>query len=322
MIRSGVIGKTGRLRLCKNCGIEFARKPSELGGFCSRQCYLAHGRAGLRRTMKTFVCQGCSAEVTRWQKVIKAGKGKFCSPRCYYAWKVAHPTPHPSAIPCPVCGKDFVPYGNQRTCSMTCRLAKGNKKRQRACAHCGKTFEARQPSSSNKYCDISCMGAASRLPQREFDCLGCGKHVVLPMVRTRARKFCCRECQSGYMQGPQHPLFRGNRRGYRGKNWHRQAALARERDGGICQGCRITCVQKASVDHIVPFRLTKQYGEREGKDPNDLRNLLSLCRSCHAKKTQAEPRLLRGDVIGFLAAVRVFLPADRVESALRLWGLL
>jgi hypothetical protein len=67
--------------------------------------------------------------------------------------------------------------------------------------------------------------------------------------------------------------------------------------------------------------LTREYGEREGKDPNDLHNLMSLCRSCHAKKTHAERKLLRGDVIGFLAAVRVFMLIDRVESALAFWGL-
>ena len=123
------------------------------------------------------------------------------------------------------------------------------------------------------------------------------------------------------MQGENHPLFRGNRRGYRGANWHKQAALARERDGGLCQGCGALCNEKASVDHIVPFRLTREYGAHESKDPNDLHNLISLCRSCHAKKTQAERKLLKGDVIGFLSVVRVFMPIDKVEAALIFWGL-
>lgn len=69
-----------------------------------------------------------------------------------------------------------------------------------------------------------------------------------------------------------------------------------------------------SVDHIVPFRLVKE---------NLLLNLISLCRDCHAVKTAIEARLLGGDILGFLAELRIRQwPMDRVEAALRHYKLL
>lgn len=76
-----------------------------------------------------------------------------------------------------------------------------------------------------------------------------------------------------------------------------------------------------SVDHIVPYRIAKVIGADIGINPNDLRNLLCMCRSCHMKKTAVETLLLKGDVMGFLSGMAVFNLGDRVMAALRLFKL-
>jgi hypothetical protein len=73
------------------------------------------------------------------------------------------------------------------------------------------------------------------------------------------------------------------------------------------------------VDHIVPFRMCKTY--EDGRDPNNLRNLICLCRSCHAKKTHMERKVLGGDVMGFISRAKAIVDLDRLLDALDYWGL-
>lgn len=62
----------------------------------------------------------------------------------------------------------------------------------------------------------------------------------------------------------------------------------------------------------------KQAGEEV--DPNDLRNLISLCRSCHQRKTGAiEYLLFAGKLAEFIYAMKDFIPFERFESALLLY---
>ena len=64
----------------------------------------------------------------------------------------------------------------------------------------------------------------------------------------------------------------------------------------------------------------KQNGE--AVDPNDLVNLISLCRSCHQKKTGAiEYLLFSGNVAAFIEAMTGFIPKDRLDAVLALYGL-
>jgi len=60
----------------------------------------------------------------------------------------------------------------------------------------------------------------------------------------------------------------------------------------------------------------------EEHDPNDLDNLVCLCRKCHQKKTTGiERRLLRGDVIGFISKMKSFVGEERTIKALSLYNL-
>jgi hypothetical protein len=195
------------------------------------------------------------------------------------------------------------------------------------CKNCGKDVRLYPSSISKKYCSMKCYIAKKKRP-KAGKCDNCGKEFNRDQwAKTRRRKheFCSRDCQYAYMRGAKHPLWRGNRRHDRGPTWKANQDLARKRDGNACQS--LSCRQlshrkeKASVDHIVPYRLAVKYGAQDGIDPNHQDNLICLCRGCHARKTQSESRLLRGDMIGFRSDMQTLIPSDRLEAALSLWGL-
>jgi len=267
--------------------------------------------------MHTFPCKGCGKEVTKWIKE----KGKFCTARCYYAWKVQE-----RGRKCKGCGKRYTSFFDRLFCSAECRQIFIKAKKEKVCKQCGKVFIKNIPSSSKTYCSRKCAGLAHRLKSREFTCLNCEKHVVTRMIRSRPRKFCSLECRKSYARGKNHPLWRGNSRLERGPTWRGNSRLARERDKRcVAPGCGkegADLGQKLSVDHIVPFRLTVLYGQTDGVDPNHLDNLACLCRAHHGLKTHtAEAKLLRGDLMGFRSDMATILPLDRLERALSLWNL-
>ena len=264
-----------------------------------------------------LVCRNCGIEFCLKKKDAGRSAG-YCTLRCYYSSKTKGKT-----RVCSNCGKTFSNSHALKYCSLGCFKSLQVKRRERTCIQCEGRYHSARPSEHHKYCSRKCAAlAAHSITERTFNCLHCGKEVCVRLVSSRTRKFCSKDCQHAHMKDSNHPLFRGNRRQYRGANWITQSALARDRDGKLCRGCGEACGQRASVDHIVPFRLTRDFAKQDGKDPNDLNNLISLCRSCHSKKTMAERRLLKGDVIGFLNAVRVFMPIDRVEHALEYWGIM
>ena len=133
------------------------------------------------------------------------------------------------------------------------------------------------------------------------------------------------------MKGKSNPLYRGKRRANRGTTWRERSGWARLRDIS-CQ-CLLhdpdytpSRTEELSVDHIVPYRMIMAWNEDESRaevyDPNALENLVSLCRSCHQKKTSSiEALLLKGDVIGFIRKMSPFIDPDRTKTALRLYGL-
>lgn len=64
----------------------------------------------------------------------------------------------------------------------------------------------------------------------------------------------------------------GMGRGYRGSDWGEMRRAALERDGFSCQHCG-SSQKTPDVHHIIPYRLL---------GTNELHNLVSLCKSCHA----------------------------------------
>jgi len=73
---------------------------------------------------------------------------------------------------------------------------------------------------------------------------------------------------------------------YKTPDWRAKRERILVRDAFRCRSCeRVVYGHDANVDHIVPL-------EEGGRD--DDRNLQTLCRSCHGKKTREEQRRRSG----------------------------
>lgn len=83
-------------------------------------------------------------------------------------------------------------------------------------------------------------------------------------------------------------------------------------------GARLTKKIPGHRDHLIPRRFCVVMGF----DPEDRRNILNACPSCHARKKSAENLLFgRGLIIGFLTELnRIGWPAERAKQMLRDFG--
>lgn len=219
---------------------------------------------------------------------------------------------------CGFCGKEFANRNRLVFCSRTCFVARNIARKTRACALCGKLFMIATPCSDQTLCSHQCR-AANLTKTRIGLCKGCGANFKYHGLGRREKKYCSGACLKEHFRGRNHPSFRGLRKAERGHSWGINSAIARDRDGNICQGCGGSGRQRSSVDHIIPFRWAVLYAQNDGLDPNALVNLIALCRRCHSRKTHAEYILLRGDFEGFRDAVREIIPSDRLAEALSFW---
>lgn len=253
-----------------------------------------------------YVCTGCSKEFFRPKRTGRNRSRKpFCSSPCWYEW---------------VRGRRMAKYRQLRI-----RLTS---RKHFTCKFCGKETDA-LPYVRSHYCSRKCYDEERNArPPYEFTCKGCGKVFAKARtagVRLKSRKYCSRECATKYNVGANNPSWRGKRRLERGPTWRANSRLARERDNHQCARCGTASRkgQLVSVDHIVAYRLARGYAEQNPSlDPNDLINLISLCRGCHAVKThKAETMLLRGNVMGFIQEAKIVIPLDRIYAALQFFGL-
>lgn len=277
------------------------------------------------RPMATRTCRHCGRDFLR-QRKIRVGKlgSHYCSPKCWYDWQNKHSKKRRT---CPQCSKEFVcSYALQKTCSRRCNsLMRGA--RTVNCEICGKAVY-RNPGAarSARFCSLQCHNKDQKIDSiSEITCTNCGKAFQRRTAqRRRKRAFCSRECQHKHNRGANNPTWRGQRRHERGTTWRDNAKTARERDGHKCQSCGMESRrgQRVSVDHIIAYRLAVGYSAENGVDPNHLTNLISLCRGCHTRKTlRAEAKLLRGDVLGFIADAKAIIPLEKLMAALTLWEL-
>lgn len=250
---------------------------------------IGHPKPQSRAFTKQGSCEHCGGEFTPYRKPQRQ---RFCSTRCAYEARVA------KRPKCPVCGKQR-PRGTRSQSRM---FRKQLVRKQKACPHCGELFwpktNGRRPLS--KHCSLKCRWAEQhkRPALIEAACVVCGATFrrSLAAVKRVANVFCSLDCARNFNRGENHYSFRGDHDPNRGSQWVRLAESIRKRDGYVCQRCTKTQVenkQKLSVDHILPWRAFDD--KTEANQPS---NLVSLCRSCHTKKTWiAEQAWLRGDRI-------------------------
>lgn len=197
----------------------------------------------------------------------------------------------------------------------------------RRCVICPKCFcTFRQREFAQKWCSWKCYTAAKRI-DAEKSCEQCGK-VFTASTRwhLKRRRFCGRHCMWAWRRehASELKIRFGQRKQDRGRDWPQASQLARESHEHKCQapGCDVPLNERASVDHIIPYRLLlKLKADDPGLNPNDQRNLIPLCRPHHVRKNEAENRLFRGDVVGFISSAGRFIPKERIESALALYRL-
>lgn len=130
------------------------------------------------------ICKYCGKEFEKYPSDIKQGRGKFCSQICQGKWRSENlinkdnPTWKGGKVKqiCPQCGKGFFIFPSRiksnitnycsRLCVIKSRMGKG-KKIKRMCQICGKEFEV-FPSiikkGGGKYCSNSCTRKARKFP--------------------------------------------------------------------------------------------------------------------------------------------------------------
>lgn len=159
------------------------------------------------------------------------------------------------------------------------------------CQHCGQPFSRRvkpsDPNQNREFCSPACRNKARQLVP--VPCPICGnlfKPYKAPGEKAGVQVYCSRICADKAMVGrlstnPKAYLSRSANPRWRGCNWQRQKRAALQRDGRKCQICRRKKRKGLRIDvhHIRPFR------EFDGDyvSANQLLNLITLCRSCHAK---------------------------------------
>lgn len=161
------------------------------------------------------------------------------------------------------------------------------------CEACGDEFSVKHAEKDkSRFCSRDCLGhwmsenmtgENNRYDYKEdieATCEWCGDSYTARPSKEGKTRFCSQECmvewRSRKYSGENHPRWKGNDEYYRGPNWHRQRAKARERDNQTCQNCG-SADSELDVHHIIPFREFDDY-ERA----NRLQNLITLCDSCHS----------------------------------------
>lgn len=238
-------------------------------------------------------CQYCNKEI----KTIDKRK-KFCDRKCYNAF---HKNPS-RYKPCEICRSLFyLNYSGRRFCSKECRLKSGWIEKRKwhiyICEWCNKEFNSWE-SRQNRFCSSQCrseFGAQQPKTRKNSTvyvtkiCEYCSKKYKLTLAYTKLRKsrFCSEQCRSNKMsiemQGENNPNWNGgtvDQSAY-GPNWERQKRKAKRRDNHTCQVCSYKSGGNRFLDvhHIIPIKTF----DGDYKSANKLDNLISLCRTCHAK---------------------------------------
>ena len=245
-------------------------------------------------------------------KCRTCGSAKYRSGLCrdhFYEKKRSDYKPKSIQKTCGDCKKPFISTrGIQKYCSYRCSLTARNKR------------EAKGPKIST----ISGSQYKLRLTNNLIDavCEQCSKEFSYKrMSSERKARFCSSPCFYLSNSGASSVLTReGVFHCPPTRIWNELRALIRDMDKGCCAACHNPPRRKGDVpvDHIIPRRLMHQWGV----DPHQLFNLVSMCRSCHAKKTFVENCILKGDFVGFISGLAsINYPMGRVRECFSQLGL-
>lgn len=208
-------------------------------------------------------CPTCGKETLK-----RRDRGSYCSPACQYARGLENRK-------CVVCGEEFRVRRSYKktTCSKACK-AKLNSSIRSADKYVNALKQVGYANRGRKY---------PHKPPLEKVCEHCKKSYSVP-YKQRNSRYCSTKCWYNHLrQNPSDaPQWRGGEYDHNyGRNWDQQRRRARKRDNYTCQRCGIAQWEYGKgldVHHKVPFR---HFGIERYKEANQLKNLITLCRSCH-----------------------------------------
>lgn len=184
----------------------------------------------------------------------------------------------------------------------------GGHKETSVCETCGDDYE-RRSDRIGKFCSRECCDRwwknnAPSGPDHprwksgpvELICEYCGEGYTVKRAREEKSRFCSYNClslwRSENKSGEDSHHWKGGAEKDYGPLWNRIREEVRERDGEcVSCGMGLDCHQdeygrKMDVHHIVPIKEFDRF-----EKANDMENLVSLCRECHAKVESGEKNL-------------------------------
>lgn len=272
---------------CKGCrDYHPADAFSPQANFRAQECRESRNRRLFASRARTLRCKRCGQEFS-----CRNRRREFCSRTCKSFCNLTNRLPR------------------QRKCKCG-RIFRQTKPRVRMCEECWREYERQRWRKRRQQDDRS----KRSYTLYDFICEFCAK---VFKTRNKSARFCSLVCSQKGRRGKNHHAYRGILP-RRGSTWKDSAALTRKQDDNICQACGARGSRPSPVDHIFPLRLMEQWGLTGHPQWNNV----TLCVSCHGKKTHVEEAILKGDVIGFIAGLRAIqYPMDRVQQAFSQAGL-
>lgn len=179
-------------------------------------------------------------------------------------------------------------------------------KKEFVCPYCEKIFkdyESRRKSKDEKrnFCSRECKNSFEGKDGLDTHCTECVKDIHIPPSQIKEvggyeqkNYFCSKECESIFKKrewvGEEHPSYNGGSIQRMGDDWGKKRKKAIKRDNSECQECRMSMREHQNkydmelhVHHRVPRKkiLSDNPTEAELELVNSMKNLVTLCVSCH-----------------------------------------
>lgn len=260
--------------ICSQCDSSFKRSPSDINdgdNFCSTECWQENKNVIVE-------CSECGKEDSIPKNEYQNKENHFCDRKCLGTWQSKnnrgekHPRYNKVEISCDNCGENFkrkqslVKKSERHFCGMECRDESYNKDEW----HFGP-----EQNILKIECD-NCHSVFEQYPSK---------------IQRNKYNFCSKSChynfisKEGLRKNEKNPHWSGGEtQQYYGPNWEDKRERCLERDNYECLRCGISeSVNKArygkslSIHHIIPI---KEFNG-DYKSANKIKNLVSLCNSCH-----------------------------------------